>query len=179
MDRRQITGLLVLKELGIELTLKTFDNRLAVQKAVYLAQAAGLNLGYYYGWYLRGPYCAAVADDVFFALNDPVGMQDAERRYTLDDESKKETSRLRSFFHQDRTTSSPKSQKAVNVGDLARRLELLASVHFLVARKQVNGHDPKEIWRRLRKFNKNFSEQEVKTALTQLHGQRLLQSPRH
>ena len=33
-----------------------FDNRLILQKTIYLLQAFGLNVGYSFNWYLRGPY---------------------------------------------------------------------------------------------------------------------------
>ena len=35
---------------------RNFDKRLVLQKTVYLLQAFGLNIGYRYTWYLRGPY---------------------------------------------------------------------------------------------------------------------------
>ncbi len=33
-----------------------FDKRLVLQKTVYLLQAFGLNTGFRYSWYIRGPY---------------------------------------------------------------------------------------------------------------------------
>ena len=52
--------------------------------------------------------------------------------------------------------------------DLARRLELLASVHYLVDRRQGRGRDPQEISETLQKFNKQFSKDEVTSALGEL-----------
>lgn len=51
---------------------------------------------------------------------------------------------------------------------LARRLELLASVHYLVARRQVSGRDPKAITQTLRRFGKPFDEQEVAATLEEM-----------
>ena len=47
----------LLKALGIKIEGDDLRNRLVVQKVVYLAQACfGLDLGYKFKWYSRGPY---------------------------------------------------------------------------------------------------------------------------
>lgn len=38
-----------------------FDDRLRLQKVVYMLQAFGVNLGYGFSWYFRGPYCTSLA----------------------------------------------------------------------------------------------------------------------
>ncbi|HLE75917.1 MAG TPA: hypothetical protein VI864_07755 [Candidatus Bathyarchaeia archaeon] len=42
-----------------------FDKRLILQKTVYLLQAFGLNIGYRYSWYLRGPYSPELAHTAY------------------------------------------------------------------------------------------------------------------
>lgn len=42
-----------------------FDDRMRLQKTVYFLQAFGINRGYEFGWYMRGPYCSLVAMDGF------------------------------------------------------------------------------------------------------------------
>lgn len=42
---------LILEAMGIEPDVDTNDGRKVIQKAVYLAQAAGVPLGYSYRWY--------------------------------------------------------------------------------------------------------------------------------
>jgi len=54
MDRQQIGVKLTTDSLKLPFQIGTFEDRLIMQKAVYLAQAAGVNLGYYYHWYLHG-----------------------------------------------------------------------------------------------------------------------------
>lgn len=39
-----------------ELFESSFEDRLIFQKTVYLLQAFGLYLGYYFSWYIHGPY---------------------------------------------------------------------------------------------------------------------------
>ena len=45
--------------------MDTFDGRLRFQKTVQLLQSFGLDLGYRYNWYLRGPYCPDLTKDGF------------------------------------------------------------------------------------------------------------------
>ena len=48
---------------GYEFSVDGFDDRLRFQKTVYLLQAFGINRGYDFSWYLRGPYCTDAAHD--------------------------------------------------------------------------------------------------------------------
>ncbi|TRZ53105.1 MAG: hypothetical protein D4S01_01830 [Dehalococcoidia bacterium] len=45
--------------------VEKFEHRLMLQKYVYIAKFFGLNLGYPYSIYLRGPYSSALADDYY------------------------------------------------------------------------------------------------------------------
>jgi len=42
-----------------------FNSRLVLQKTVYLLEQFGLNIGYYFNWYLRGPYSPSLARDAY------------------------------------------------------------------------------------------------------------------
>ncbi len=44
-----------------DFTMKGFDDRLRLQKFIYLLQAHGIYLGYDFSWYLHGPYCTTLA----------------------------------------------------------------------------------------------------------------------
>ena len=56
--------------------------------------------------------------------------------------------------------------------DLAKHLELLASVHFLVERKKIPREDPRKISDTLKRYEKDFDEEDVSRALGELttHG---------
>ena len=56
---------LYLKELGVEPNIDSKDKRIILQKAVYLGQAAGADLGYRYSWYLNGPYSSELTRDYY------------------------------------------------------------------------------------------------------------------
>jgi hypothetical protein len=70
---------LVLEYLGVPIHLQTFSNRLNVQKKIYLAQIAAIDLGYRYGWYIRGPYSTGLTQDSF-TLKDEIASGDTEHR---------------------------------------------------------------------------------------------------
>lgn len=156
MDRRQIGLGLALNGLGLCAKTDSFQDRLIVQKAAYLAQESGVNLGYFFSWYLRGPYCSALADDAFSIVPD----SEEFAEWKLDDSSQGKVENLSGLM-------AEKDRKI-----LARNLELLASVHFLVKRKQIPSQDPGKISATLIRYEKNFDEGEVRAALGELttHG---------
>jgi len=41
--------------------MSTFDERLVFQKTVYFMQTFGINLGYFFNWYVYGPYSSGLA----------------------------------------------------------------------------------------------------------------------
>lgn len=77
MDQRLVTLKLVLDELGVAPDIGRLDDRKRIQKAVYLGQRAGVDLGYRFGWYLMGPYSPALTRD-YFALADAISSGDEE-----------------------------------------------------------------------------------------------------
>ena len=156
MERRQIGLRLVLDKLDLPVTIDSFDNRLILQKAIYLAQAAGVSLGYYYRADLLGPHCPAVAEDGFAVSSELSQGVDDAKEWKLDPASSEKLARVRQLLA---GSSRP---------DLVKKLELLASVHYLVDRHQVAGRDPKVISETLQRFDKLFGEQEVTVALGEL-----------
>ena len=55
VDQQQIGLKLTWDALGLPDQLDSFAARLSLQKAIYLVQEAGVQLGYSFHWYLRGP----------------------------------------------------------------------------------------------------------------------------
>ena len=164
MDRQQIGVRLTIDGLKLPFRIDTFEDRLILQKAVYLAQAAGVHLGYYYHWYLHGPYSPSLTRDEFAIATDiSVGLNESEG-WKLDDSSSQRLKGIRKLF------AEPERAK------LAKRLELLASVHFLIDRKQVSEVDTGRITATLKLFTKNFSEESVKEALGELKSYGLLRA---
>ena len=154
MDRQQIGVMLVLDALGVEFDLSCFNNRLIYQKAIYLAQAAGINLGYYYQWYLHGPYCSSLTKDGY-DINTEIASKEWQE-WHLDKESKTKIQNIKPIF----SKTDPLK--------LASKIELFASIHFLIDRKQVKDQNIIEITETLNRFDKPFNQDEVCGALTEL-----------
>ena len=172
MDRKQIGLALGMRALGLDFTTDSFTDRLILQKAIYLAQAAGINLGYYHRWYLYGPYCSTLAEDAFAVEMEISPDEDESKGWKFDDASQDRANTLRGWVRGD---VPPEDREA-----LAKRLELLASVHFLIDRKQVKLNRTQarrgnvtpgnvtEITETLHRFGKDFDETQVKEALGEL-----------
>jgi len=156
MDRQQIGVKLTIDGLKLQFKIDGFIDRLILQKAIYLAQAAGVHLGYYYHWYLYGPYSPSLTRDEYAIAMDISSGLDESEGWKLDDSSSQRLEQIQDIF------SETKRDK------LAKKLELLASVHFLIDRRQVSGVNTKQITETLERFNKDFREEDVKNALREL-----------
>jgi hypothetical protein len=161
MDRQQIALKLAADGLGLDFKIGSFRDRLILQKAIYLVQAAGVHLGYYYQWYLHGPYSPSLTRDEYaVATNCAQGLDDS-KGWTLDKQSRGRLEGLRGLV------------KLKNRAHLARKLELLASVHFLITRQQVaRPDDDQQIADVLKRFGKDFDDKAVAEARRELseHG---------
>ena len=101
-----------------------FDKRLELQKAIYLLQESGGDLGYHFSWYLRGPYSPSLADDaysLFFTGKERfriarAGISGIDRRT-------KDT--FANIF-------AEVSRRSKDRKDESRWLEILSSVHYLM-----------------------------------------------
>ena len=165
MDRQQIGVKLTIDGLGLDFKINNFQDRLIMQKSVYLAQAAGVNLGYYYHWYLYGPYSPSLTRDEYSIAMDISADMDESKGWKLDDKSSQRLEKIKDIF------AGPDRNK------LAKKLELFASVHFLIDRRQVSKVDSSRIIATLERFNKDyFSEEDVKEALGELISYGLLEA---
>lgn len=161
MNRRQISALLVLKELGIKYEMESFEERLSVQKSMYLAQAAGVNIGHYFNWYLRGPYSPGLSKDVFGAIQN-YNADTATDGWELDQGTRTKLGKLKKAFEPPTPLKKP------------TWLELLASVHFLIDRKQVASREPRSLMAQLAKYRKVYTQEQVTEALKRLRNIGLL-----
>jgi uncharacterized protein YwgA len=156
MDRQQIGLKLTLDGLGVPTRLSSFSDRIVLQKAVYLAQAAGVQLGYQYNWYLRGPYSPSLTRDAFAIVAELDQAANDSEGWNLDPTSKQRLSRMKKLLESLETT------------ELARKLELLASVHFL---RQMPAHRDKadtDLRAVLLRYGKDFSEEDIRKAVAEL-----------
>lgn len=152
MDERQIGLALALKEVGINSNVADFASRLILQKAVYLLEEAGIRLGYSFNWYLRGPYSPSLTRDLF----DLASNGEDVAGWVLDNDSKAVASRVQTLL-------SPSADE--ELVSKARRLELLASLHYLVRHHRVTVDDYDQATAQLAQNGKIFSREEVVDAV--------------
>lgn len=164
MDRQQIGAKLVMDDLGLGFSMETFEDRLVLQKGTYLAQAAGLRLGYHFRWDLRGPYCPALTNDGFAIAEETGRGQDESQRWQLDDNSRELLKPVRCLISTSRDST-----------DVAADLERFASVHFLVSRGQASADDPNQVAGTLRRFGKDYSTEQVEHTIAALRHHGLLE----
>jgi len=151
MNRRQIALKLVLAELDVPATMDSFGDRLILQKAVYLAQQAGIPLGYHFCWYLRGPYSRDLTADAYSTLSEtPAG-------WTLGEALRQKLARLSDFMRQLKAEPDP-----------VKAYELLASVLFSVNTGQAQVGDCGRITQLMRAAGKDFTQEEVNGAVQRL-----------
>lgn len=121
MNSGHILLKLVLDEIGFrDLNISTFTARKVLQKKSYLLQLTGIDLGYRYNWYLKGPYCPALADDVF-SLREEVKDDDEFKYYELNSETKEKFGTLKKLEVLPKHTQTGEDEW----------LELVSSLHYL------------------------------------------------
>lgn len=131
MNNRQIALKLMLKDLGVDGSIDTQDDRKRVQKAVYLGQVAGADLGYRFSWYLMGPYSPSLTRD-YYDLAESAELEEAP------EEGKQLKAALRQpLLGVKSLLNPPKDFKS----DQSDWLELLASYHYL---RKVSGKSRSE-----------------------------------
>lgn len=160
MDRQQIGLKLTLDALDFRLRLETFDERMALQKTIYLCQGAGIHLGYRYNWYLRGPYSPELTRDAFELNAKQESAFDDIEGWDLDTESILRLNRIRPLWNSIAAEHRP------------RQLELLASVLFLKRSYDGRNKDNAGLRQILERNEKFFSEKEIQLAIEDLvrHG---------
>ena len=125
MKKAQINLKLFLDALGISSEISTLEDRKRVQKAVYIGQEAGVDLGYSYGWYLLGPYSPELTQD-YFTLNDDLLTEDEEyTSYMLVESLSNKLNGLKSLMDVPQKVNLPQEDW----------LELVASIVYLMNEK--------------------------------------------
>lgn len=62
-NRRKLIA--CLRELGVKIDIRLFEDRVLAQKIACLLQLKGIDLGYDFGLYVRGPYSPALTQDLY------------------------------------------------------------------------------------------------------------------
>lgn len=113
-----------------DFSMDAFNDRLRLQKFIYLLQAHDIYLGYDYSWYLRGPYCTALATDGFMLEEFYDMMPDGKQSKSEGFASSVMRERFKKF-------SNFVKDKLTNVDFL----EVAASLHFLLSTGKATTYD--------------------------------------
>jgi hypothetical protein len=129
MEPKLIVLKLFLDALNVDCNIKDVSSRKAIQKAVYLGQLSGIDLGYRYGWYKLGPYCSSLTDD-FYNLVRGLRVEDQANLKKLPSHISEKLQPIKAVMQPPASWALPKEDW----------LELLASYHYLLnVRKRTHG----------------------------------------
>lgn len=124
-----------LTKLGVPPRIKTIDDRKRVQKAIYLAQAAGADLSYDYNWYKHGPYSPELAND-YYKLSEAILLNKIPANA---DASNSEGVTLKDSYVEKLQSLDPLIRRPDNFPRKQEDwLELVSSLHFLQRKKRMN-----------------------------------------
>jgi len=154
MNKDRILLKLVLDKIGFGNLeeISNFTKRKILQKKIYLLQLTGLDLGYRYNWYLKGPYCPALADATF-TLREEIKYDDEFDKYELNSKTVRKLDKL------DEIIALPDALQT----EESEWLELLASLHYLKHIAYWAGkNDPQfeKVFEKLSKSKPHFAEKE-------------------
>lgn len=153
MDQRLAGIYLVMKELG-GFSLESFDDRLFLQKAIYLLQILGIDLRFRFSWYLRGPYSNALTQCAFeIDGSDPL-------KAKLDQLTLRHEVLQVLDYHKQWLQGKPATLLE------SSWLELLSSIHYL---KHISRPDPSVTLQNVRDYLKTagktgFVDQDIQAA---------------
>lgn len=103
--------------------VKGFDNRLILQKRIYLMQLFGIDLGYRYNWYMHGPYSPSLTEDAF-------GVQDTQTEIDKQNAGLELTQKAKGMLVKYNKLEVDLS-KLKESKELGKTLEIAASIHYL------------------------------------------------
>ena len=117
---------LLLDEAGIGTDISTIDKRKSIQKTIQLSKSYGVDLGYSFSWYVKGPYSTALTRD-YYGLSRAGSVESLKLR----DTAKSTIDVLRKYLFE-----SAKKPKKLKKSDW---LELLSSYDYLKNKRNLDG----------------------------------------
>ncbi|OGC76862.1 MAG: hypothetical protein A2Z27_05950 [candidate division Zixibacteria bacterium RBG_16_50_21] len=111
--------------------MSNFQDRLKLQKYIYLLQAFGLYLGFRFNWYIYGPYSPDLARDGFELAKQYPNVPEVK---FMEEKDETKFSEFIGFLHPNE--------------DNTDWLEMIASLHFL--KKMYPGRSKGEIFEKVR-----------------------------
>ena len=146
IDFENDSVLKILRNLG-PISMSEFNDRLRLQKLAYLAQELGAGDKYFYSWYTHGPYSSPLTSALY--MGEEHDMFSSKPALTKSESGV--VSRLKSLLG--RGISKP------------RKLELFASVWYLLPSRRATGEDQETVLEVMCREKPYFRRSEVESAL--------------
>ena len=133
--------------------MDNFDGRLRFQKTVHILQSFGVDLGYYYSWYLHGPYCPDLTKDGF-ELN---GIIDKIPEINIEFANPEDQSRYNNFkmFMQGRKNDPKQLEIASSICFLQKAIHLDKDRVLKLTegkRKEIKMEECEHMWKELASY---------------------------
>jgi uncharacterized protein YwgA len=125
-----------LRELRFKPDVDKFQDRLVIQKTVCLLEMMGLDIGYHFSLYVRGPYSPSLTNDLYSNRNE---VNNLKTNYSPDDEEKKKLSTFSEISNNLEPTL----------------LEIMSTYAFLIREPE---NDEKQALVKLKKLKSFYSE---------------------
>lgn len=119
---------------GIASDMQSFSSRLLVQKKIYFLQMFGIDLGFRYGWYIRGPYCPSLTKRFYELEEHQEYKEQIMRKYELRIDVRQKVADFANKYMQ--------MLERIPNGSEADKAELLVSIHYI--RNREMPHEKKE-----------------------------------
>lgn len=148
MTNIDIVNGLVFQALGVG--KDTFDDRLLSQKKIFLLQELGVDIGYSYNWYVRGPYSPDLTTYIYNNL-DVLREQDFSQYHFSDAVQQRINS-----------VNALASVKPASLS-VPSWYELLASILYIQRKWQKN-----DVFASLIKYKPQYTQEHFNTAVQQL-----------
>lgn len=149
MNNSQIATAVVLRDLKCY-SIETINDRILLQKKVFLAQDIGLPLGYGYSWYIHGPYSTDLTTVAYQVI--PEGFESIEKNSLK--------APYNAMIARVNALESEIKNHGVTIG-VVQWYELLASIAYWYKRGYT---EENRIITRIKETKPQFSESQTKAA---------------
>jgi len=136
--------------------IDSLENRIIVQKKIFLTEKMGLNLGYAFSWYIHGPYCPQLTEVVYECHS--MGLE-CFARYSLTDIARNVVTKVNELDE-----LSDKMEM-----DRYQWLELLSSLVFW-----REDQEKQEAINDVKMYKPQFTEEQIQKAVSSLENYSIL-----
>ncbi|MDI1495661.1 MAG: hypothetical protein K8823_969 [Cenarchaeum symbiont of Oopsacas minuta] len=135
-------------------SMNNFDDRLKLQKIIYIIQSFGVYLGYDFSYYLRGPYCSKLAQ-MGFELTEVYGeVEDKKGRLFRDDKIEHQFKQSVKLIQELRNMDNWEIAASLHLLNHSENLDQKKAVNAVIHKEGTNFSKEQcdKIWKKLEKL---------------------------